>query len=59
MTIKEITRQKITEFQERNCRGCDYAVEALIGTGRGCCTGTPKMENGVCLNKKTSKPKPA
>lgn len=28
---------EITAFQEANCRGCETAIEALIGTGEECC----------------------
>jgi len=59
MTIKDMAREKLIEFQECNCRGCDYAVETLIGTGKGCCTRTPNLANGMCVNKKRTGKKPA
>jgi len=51
--------ERLEEFQERNCRGCFYAEEEKVGTGRACCTYPQplKLEDGryappKCLTRK-------
>ena len=47
----------LTEFQRRNCRGCFYADEEKVGTGRACCSYPQplKLERGECLTPNTGR----
>ena len=42
------------ELQEKNCKGCFYAIPEKVGTGKPCCTypGMPRIEDGKCLTRK-------
>jgi len=44
----------LKELREANCRGCFYADEAKVGTGKACCTypGIPQIEDTKCLTRK-------
>jgi hypothetical protein len=46
--------ETLTEFQERNCKGCRYADEKKVGTGKPCCTfpGPITQKDGRCLVRK-------
>ena len=50
--------ETLAEFQKRNCKGCFYADEEKVGTGRACCTYPQpiKHERGECLTRKAVKP---
>lgn len=41
------------EYQEKNCRECRFADEAMVGTGEPCCTypGRLLATPDVCLTR--------
>jgi hypothetical protein len=45
------------EFQEQNCKGCYFANDAKVGTGKPCCTYASQLniERGVCLTRRAMK----
>lgn len=46
---------EITAFQEANCRGCETAIEGLIGTGEECCNfpyGKKLNAQGKCSGRR-------
>jgi len=45
----------LAEWQSVHCKGCTFAEEKLVGTGKPCCTfhGPPRTDkDGKCLNRK-------
>lgn len=52
--MREIINETLAEFQDRNCKGCFYANEKEVGTGRACCTWPQplNLEGGKCLTRK-------
>ena len=49
--IIELAKQRLAEFQNRNCHECKYAVVWKVGYGEGCCTYFPVLEKGNCINR--------
>lgn len=43
----------LSDYQERNCRGCKFADTARIGTGKPCCTRPtmPEAVNFICQGR--------
>lgn len=52
--------ETLTEFQESNCRGCLYADDEKVGTGRPCCTYPEriKLKDGTCQTRKEANDEP-
>ena len=49
---RETTKKLFRDWQITNCKGCQFAVGQLIGTGQLCCTwvGSLKMTpDGRCM----------
>ena len=42
------------DFQNMNCRGCDFADPKTVGTGEPCCTYPGKLEvvSGRCQQRR-------
>jgi len=52
---KQRFKDYLKEFREANCRGCFYADEAKVATGKPCCTypgGFPYIEDNKCFTRK-------
>ena len=47
--------KELAEFQEANCRGCRFSIEAQIGLGTPCChlIVQAQIKNGWCYSKVT------
>jgi hypothetical protein len=51
---KNETRNQMKDYQLRNCDGCRFSVQALVGTGKPCCffVGNLLTEPDVCLTRR-------
>ncbi len=36
--MKDKYSEPLSDWQKRNCAGCRYADEKMVGTGEACCT---------------------
>jgi len=46
--------EHLREFQIQHCKGCLYAKNEKIGTGKACCTcpSIPRIGNNICFTRK-------
>jgi hypothetical protein len=54
MEKQKIVNEGLKDFQEVNCRECNFADKEKVGTGEPCCTYAFQLEcsGGICRTRR-------